>query len=172
MIYYILIFVLLLLMGYQDFKHRAITWYLFPMLFGLLFMRQIFINAQLIPDLLWNILLNISLIVLIVCITSIYFLFKGFSLKLFFTTKIGTGDLLFFICITPQFNIFNLCFFLIFGSIISLLYQATIFGLSKCFKLKYTSSIPYAGILALLLIPVLLIRDFQLMDLFFRINLN
>jgi hypothetical protein len=161
-----------MLMGYQDFKHRAITWYLFPILFGLLFMRQIFVNSQLMPDLLWNILLNIFLIVLIICITSIYFLFKGFSLKSFFTTKIGIGDLLFFICITPQFDILNLCFFLIFGSVISLLYQITTLGLSKYFKLKYTSSIPYAGILALLLIPVLLIGDFQLIDLFFRINLN
>tara|TARA_R110002072_G_scaffold202476_3_gene360355 strand:- start:3351 stop:3851 length:501 start_codon:yes stop_codon:yes gene_type:complete len=137
--------VVLLLICYQDFKSREVTWFLFPLAMLLLtltknpFPDMDFFVYSIIPNLLFT-LFQCSVLIL-------FFAFKGISFKTLLAKYIGLGDLLFFLVLAislpfPFYQIFM---------VISLLLSA-LAGLIF-FKEK---TIPLAGIQSLVLVLCLI----------------
>lgn len=133
--------VVLLIISYQDFKMREVSWFLFPMALCLLLLTKTpfpdieFFTYSMIPNLFFSILQFVILIV--------FFAFKRISVKVLMSKYIGLGDLLFFLVLAfslpfPFYPIF-MVFSLMVGAITGLLF----------FKGK---TIPLAGIQSLVLI--------------------
>ena len=122
--------------AYQDFKDRAISWYL-PLLILLLGLVSAFVNETI----LWSeYLASLSFVVLQIAGLYVYLAIKKKSIKINLTGDfLGWGDLLFFVAIIPYFGFKEYVVLLITGMALSLLAQ-------KIVQLFYRSdSIPLAG---------------------------
>ena len=122
--------------AYQDFKDRAISWYL-PVLIFLVGL----IGALLNETFIWqDYLASLSFIILQIAGLYVYLAIKKKEIKINLTGDfLGWGDLLFFVAIIPYFGFKEYAVLLIAGMIMSLLAQ-------KIVQLFYRSdSIPLAG---------------------------
>ena len=122
--------------AYQDFKDRAISWYL-PLLILLLGLIGAFLNETI----LWrDYLASLSFVVLQIAGLYVYLAIKKKSIKINLTGDfLGWGDLLFFVAIIPYFGFKEYVVLLITGMVLSLLAQ-------KIVQFFYRSdSIPLAG---------------------------
>ena len=122
--------------AYQDFKDRAISWYL-PLLILLLGLVSAFVNETI----LWSeYLASLSFLVLQIAGLYVYLVIKKKSIKINLTVEfLGLGDLLFFVAMIPYFSFKEYVVLLITGMALSLLAQ-------KIVQLFYRSdSIPLAG---------------------------
>ena len=122
--------------AYQDFKDRAISWYL-PLLILLLGLVSAFVNETI----LWiDYLASLSFLVLQIAGLYVYLAIKKKSIKINLTSDfLGWGDLLFFVAIIPYFGFKEYVVLLITGMVLSLLAQ-------KIVQIFYRSdSIPLAG---------------------------
>lgn len=131
----------LMVVSYQDFKMREVSWFLFPLSLCLLLLTKNpfpdidFFTHSMIPNLLFSVL-QLAILVL-------FFAIKGISFKELLSKYIGLGDLLFFLVLAlslpfPFYPIFM---------VISLMISA--FAGLLIFKGK---TIPLAGIQSLVLI--------------------
>jgi uncharacterized membrane protein YdcZ (DUF606 family) len=126
--------------AYQDFKDRAISWYL-PVLIFLVGLIGAFVNETFI----WrDYLASLSFVILQIAGLYIYLAVKKKSIKINLTSDfLGWGDLLFFMAIIPYFGFKKYVVLLIAGMMMSLLAQ-------KVVQLFYRSdSIPLAGWLSI-----------------------
>tara|TARA_Y100000589_G_C27129855_1_gene620129 strand:- start:190 stop:639 length:450 start_codon:yes stop_codon:yes gene_type:complete len=126
--------------AYQDFKDRAISWYL-PLLILLLGLVSAFVNETI----LWiDYLASLSFLVLQIAGLYVYLAIKKKSIKINLTGEfLGLGDLLFFVAMIPYFSFKEYVVLLITGMALSLLAQ-------KIVQLFYRSdSIPLAGWLSI-----------------------
>ena len=122
--------------AYQDFKDRAISWYL-PLLILLLGLIGAFVNETI----LWrDYLASLSFVVLQIAGLYVYLAIKKKSIKINLTGDfLGWGDLLFFVAMIPYFEFKEYVVLLITGMVLSLLAQ-------KIVQFFYRSdSIPLAG---------------------------
>lgn len=138
--------IILTIIFFEDVLHREVHWVLFPILFGsVLFTYMSEIKAI---DLLFSLVILITLMLgLTLYLRVIHGSFVN-PLNGYFSL----GDVLFLVALIPAFNARSYLMFFIGGTIISLL----IYGLTNTIREQKT--IPYAGYMAVLTIPVLFFR--------------
>jgi hypothetical protein len=125
----------------QDWKYRAISWVVFPLLLAvttLLFWQAALSKLTLV--------FNLFFLTTVVATLFLYLSFKRGKLTNIFKTDLGWGDVLFLIAIIPLFMDRNSILFFISGMLIS-----GIFHLLIARKIE-SPKIPLAGYLALYLI--------------------
>ncbi len=150
---HIILFILLLITAYQDFKWRGIHWIIIPFLAG----SFLFFSLQ--ANTLWEVLnnafINFCFVLLQFLLVSTWFSIKSRKPVNIFKQYTGIGDWLFFICLCLAFSPLNFILFLISALIISLLIHLAVLLLSK----KTERTVPLAGLVAMLLLGVLIIES-------------
>jgi hypothetical protein len=139
---------------FQDFKHRAVFWIFFP----LLFISNILISYYLTHGYLFilNIAVNSAIFIAHLLSLTLYFSFRHKGIVNIVNTYIGLGDILMFLAITVIFSpVFYLVFIII--ALIFSLFYAWAFMPSG----KKISSVPLAGIMAIVYLPVTFAFLFQ-----------
>lgn len=143
----------LALIAWQDFKFRAVYWWLFPLLFALIVMLKM-------QDSTWSLITNnllansLFLGAQLLCL-SLYFSIKERRWVNLFKTYFGLGDLLFLCCLTIYFSLLNYILF----------YVATLFLIilitvcTQWMVKKADPKIPLAGWQAILLFGLLLLEQ-------------
>ncbi len=145
---------ILLILVYQDFKSRAISWFLIPIL-----LMVIIINALMtinIEEL--TIFSGINLILVLVNFLGVTLIIslKEKKIKNIINSYLGLGDVLFFLVLTTLFSPINFIVFFI-GSIFLV---TLIYGGVMLFSKQKNTLIPLAGAMSLVLIVVLLVQQF------------
>ena len=138
------VFATLLLLTYQDFKYRAISWWV---------LVPSFIYPYLLPVSLHEILTNALFLLVQLTLTFLYFKIKGINLSQFLQNYLGIGDVLFFFVLVGYFSTIN--YILFFN--ISLLFSLLIYYFYRLFYKKSNNIIPLAGLQALCLSMVLIL---------------
>jgi len=137
-VHLIVLSIVLLSIIYQDFKERAVYLFWYPLLL-LVIVYQYFIMPGYVPYEL--IAFNLFFVGVLVGFVFLYYRFRKYTMKSFFATVFGFGDLLFFVFMALFFTPAN--FLVVFNSsLILCLLLAT--GL-KSFK---TRGVPLAGVQA------------------------
>jgi hypothetical protein len=153
----ILFIIWLILIAVQDFKYRAVSWYLFPMGLGILIIQTLHLNHDV--NQAWNILLNSCFILFQMLAVTMYFSLKNRRFVNIFKGYFGLGDLFFLLVITAAFSPVNFILFIIFSFALSL------FGYLVFLLFIENNRIPLAGLMALILAPVNVITYFAPFDL-------
>lgn len=144
--------VFLTIMCIQDFRFRAISWFLFPLLFLLLAYRGVHYLGM--YSFLKTAGVNVLILFIQFGIVYGYFSIKTRSYK-FVNKIIGLGDILFFIIMATSFSVINFILF----EIVSLAIILVSYILLKKTNLIKKKLIPLAGQLAALMILVLFLHD-------------
>jgi hypothetical protein len=140
---HIILILLLVVACYQDWKFRAIYWFIFP----LIAMDALLIFF--IQQWNWKVLgLNLIFVIAVMMLLFLYVSAREKKWTNLFENHFGMGDVLFFLAITPLFNSTNYMLFFISGMIFS----ATLHGLVNLRKTSKT--IPLAGYLSLYLVAL------------------
>lgn len=161
MLYLIL---LLLIISYQDFNARAISWWTIPLLLGIvLYIR--FYNFY--SETWWQeSAFNFSFLLIQFILITLYFSIKKKTFTNIIDRHLGLGDILFLI---PLALLFSPLSFLLFY-ILSILFVLLGFLFYKSIFRSETETIPLAGGQALFLIALLIsskVFDFSLINPFF-----
>lgn len=143
----------LLLISFQDFKQREISWVLIPLIFLAFFFKAT--TSVTISNLITNSLFNLAFIAIQLVILTAYISIKNKKMINILHQHIGLGDLLFFIVLCLAFSPANFIVFYIL-SLIATLAGCIIY--IKIFSKKMMDEIPLAGGMASVLIIVLLIN--------------
>ncbi len=143
---------ILVLMAWQDFKFRAIYWWLFPLLLvGLLWLKIDGGEQATIP---FNLLTNGLFLSAQFLLLSLYFSIKERKWVNLFKAYFGLGDLLFLLCLTVYFSFLNYILFYI----ATLFLVILITVLTRLLSLKANTTIPLAGWQALMLCLLMLLE--------------
>jgi len=143
------IFMVLVLMAYQDFKYRGIYWWLFPLLcFGLLRYSSITTGWQLVYS---AATLNAVFLLVQVVLISLYISVKRGRFTNIFKGFFGLGDLLFLCCTACCFSVMNYVLFYIISLFLTIAFTLGLKFLSVQMKEK----IPLAGYQAILLMALM-----------------
>lgn len=136
---------LLLVIFMQDFRKRAVLWLLFPVLFACnLWINPFGIG---ITEMLWSATFIFTLLVAL----TLYLRGREGRWVWVWEGFFSLGDILFLVAIIPLFTPFSfVCFFTV-GTFVTILLHVLISPFSE------NKSIPYAGYLALVTVPYLLI---------------
>ena len=138
LIFHIALGALLMVTFYQDWKYRAIVWFIFP---GMAIAALLIF---LLPGGDWRIPgSNLIFVLLVVALLFLWVSARERKLTNIFERHFGLGDLLFFIAIVPLFGHQNFVLFFISGMMFSGLIHLVV-----SYKMNRTS-IPLAGYLAL-----------------------
>ncbi len=141
LISHIALVILLVIAFVQDWKYRAISWTLFPLL--LIVAGIIFWSADLSK---LTLVFNFGFLTIVLGCLFLYVSFKRGKLTNIFKADLGLGDVLFLIAIIPLFMDRNYILFFITGMLISGITHLIIAGGKK------NAKIPLAGYLALYII--------------------
>lgn len=134
----------LLTMGIQDFKYRAISWYCFPGLALLLILSN--------PEFeLYSCLLNVGFVALIYVLLTAWFSIKNRRMVHLHHEHLGIGDVLFLISISVYFSPLNFFAFYLFSLILIVIGT----GLYILVKKPAQFTIPLAGLQGIALLGVL-----------------
>jgi hypothetical protein len=149
----ICIVLFLVLIGIQDFKQRAISWFLIPLAFMALYFNASYSVST--NDLMKNFLVNITFVMLQLILLTGYFSLKNKHLINVLKEYIGLGDLLFFVVLCVAFSPVNFIVFFIM-SLIGTLLGSVIYAsfISK----KVLTEIPLAGAMASILLIVIFLN--------------
>lgn len=149
MILLVLYFFLMLAIFIEDFRHRGVTWFLFPFYFSLNLASFYFdfLSWDLI-----NTLLSLSFLFFSLFFVYIYFRLKSKGDFIFLNKYIGVGDILFLIITSMifEFNDFIVIYF--FSLLAGIFYWIFVF-----IKFKSDITIPLAGIQAVIVFLFLFI---------------
>lgn len=137
---------LLSLIAYEDFKHRAISWYLLPVL-GIVFLAASFRQFPL-SEIATEFFINFSFVAAQLLLLTVYFSIKERKPVNIIKKHIGMGDILFFIALCAAFSPVNFLVFYVSGLAVTLLGAGIYHLLSR----KSIMEIPLAGGFAVLLI--------------------
>lgn len=143
----------LLLISFQDFKQREISWILIPLIFLALIFKAT--QSITIGNLINNTLLNLAFITLQLLLLTIYMSIKNKKMVNILQQHIGLGDLLFFVVLCLAFSPVNFIVFYIL-SLIATLAGCIIYV--TVFSKKAMDEIPLAGGMASVLVIILLIN--------------
>lgn len=145
---------ILLLVSYQDYKYRAVSWYLFPALAGLFLMNHNGLWDQALP----YFLINLSFVLINLLMLTCLFSLKNHKFANITKDYLGWGDILFLVVMAFVFSPLNyLVFFMV--SLISVC-------ILVFFAPQLKQSIPLAGIQSVLLLAVLIGGKIFRFDLF------
>lgn len=152
---YLTILMTCLFISVQDFKFRAVYWWLFPLLF---FALGLLTYDRTVPgQITANLVANMGFVFLQLLLLSIYFSVKERRLVNIFAHNFGIGDLLFLLSVTVYFSLFNYILFYVTSLIIVIVFTLILNQLVK----KTNPKIPLAGEQALLLILFMAIDCFS-----------
>ena len=141
---------LLAILFYEDQKHRAVSWILFPFL-ALLFIANS-ITAVGLTDTLYNTLYNFIFLFIQLLLISVYFSIKENKLVIITKDYLGLGDVLFLICIAFFFSPLNFMAFY-FGSLFIILVGVLLYTM---LKKQFKPQLPLAGLQAIILIGLII----------------
>ena len=135
---------------YQDFKYRAVSWIVFPVLFVI----AIFVALGKVGtiELLESSLINLGMLTLIFAGLTIYFSMKERVLINIINKQIGIADLLLLIVICLLFSPVNFIMYYVASLIVITMGSAVYLAYKKDMK----AEIPLAGAFSILLIACLL----------------
>jgi len=143
----------------QDFKDRAISWFLIPLLFigfianGLLQIHPL--------ELLTYFGINFMLVAVNLLCVTLFISMKEKRITNILKNYLGLGDVLFFLVLTVVFSPFNFIFFYL-GSIFL---TTLVYGVLQLISKEKQRLIPLAGVMSLLLLVTIvaeqLIPSFQ-----------
>lgn len=151
---HIIILGLLVLVTYQDFRNRAISWLILPVIFGAFSIDTILKTDF--NSFIHSFLFNASFILIQIISVTLYFSLRFRTIINITKKHIGWGDILFFIVVAAVFSPLNFIFFYI----ISLFLILTGSLLFHLFKQKPIKTIPLAGVMAIFLIVAFLFGNF------------
>lgn len=138
---------LLLIVVVEDFKYRAVTWWIFPAL------SAIFIVNEYDAFTFIDTVLNIGFILIQLIVLSLYFSFKEKKMVNITLNYLGLGDILFWAACSLVFSSLNFIAFYC----LSLFVVLIVIAVWKGFKIKPTmTTVPLAGIQAATLLCFLL----------------
>jgi hypothetical protein len=143
-----------LIIIYQDFRHRAISWWLIPLMLILGFLQSsIYHNWQMS---LHFFIQNLIFLIVQVFILFIYFFIREKRFVNIIDTWLGLGDVLFFLGLATLFSLINFVAFFIGSIIATLLIFIIISQFSTTLK-----TIPLAGGMAACYILMLAFLNFN-----------
>ncbi|MBN8696063.1 MAG: hypothetical protein J0L87_06000 [Bacteroidetes bacterium] len=134
-----LLIVLLGVIAFQDFKFRAISWYLLPLILFLLLYKGLCILEN--EVLVKNSSFNLAFVIIQFVGLTVYMSIKNKKIVNIVNSYIGLGDLLFFVVICVAFSPFNFILFFVVSNILTLI----IFTIYKIFISRTVEEIPLAG---------------------------
>lgn len=134
-----------ILIIWQDFIQREISWYLLPVL--LLGILIIGIQKLILMEYLYYILINGCILLILMGFLLIYYWIKERSIRNFVGKTIGLGDLLVFLTLCFGFSPINFVVFFLIGLFLTLIFHL----LNTAIKPNANKQIPLAGYLALFL---------------------
>ncbi len=150
--------VLLILITYQDFKYRAVSWVLFPLGFAaLLWIQLLEKNHSLFMA---YSLVNLLMIAIHLIVISLYFSLKEKEFVLITKNKLGLGDVLCLIILCMGFSPINFICFMLLVLITGLVITLSL----KLFIQKLNPKIPLASYLSMGFIVVLILEYFTLLN--------
>ena len=156
LIFNLLFLTLLLIIFYQDIKHRKVTFLFF--ILSIVIGGYIHFTHTILQIFIANIGINF---LILLSIGFILFLYAKFKLKKSLFQTIGIGDFLFFLILAISFSIFS--FLILFST--SLIFSLVLFLLLKP-KLKH-KTVPLAGFQALFLSIILVVNSvFKIVNLY------
>ena len=142
---YIIVLFLLVAIIFQDFRFRAVSWIILPVLF--LAIVAIRIHEDGINNALTNTAINFALVSLQLIFTLGYFvLIHKMKVSDFTRRFIGWGDILFFIAVTPAFTFPVYLAYMVTGLLLTLAVYST--GRSLRRQTSAPLQIPLAGLFA------------------------
>ena len=152
-IFSLAIVVVLTVIVYQDFKFRAVSWILFPLLASMLVLENIFIHA--LPLFVDFYLINFCFVAAQLCLITLYLSIRNKKFIKIWDQHLGAGDILFFIILCLFFSPVNFLLFyigsLLFTVIVVLLLKRSYVGIAV---------IPLAGIQSGLLAVLIILSLF------------
>ena len=150
---------LLAAIAVQDFKYRGISWFLLPMLLVALLIKSYLTYP--VNEIFFSFLVNLGFVLLQIIMLIAFFSFKERRFVNIINTKMGIGDILFFIAICGVFSPVNFIIFYL-GGIVFTLVGVMAYHLAAR---KQIGEIPLAGCIAVLMIICI-------SYLYFNTNLN
>lgn len=152
-IIHICLILFLVLISFQDFKQREISWILIPLAFlALLFNASTVVSME---NLIKNTLFNLAFVTLQLVLLTIYMSIKNKKAVNILREHLGLGDVLFFVVLCIAFSPVNFIVFYILSLIATL---AGCIVYVSVFSKKAMDEIPLAGGMATVLVVVLLIN--------------
>lgn len=143
---------LLLLVVFQDFRERRISWILIPLLGSVFAFQSISQNS--LNHTSHNFIFNLSFIAFQLGVLTIYISVKNRALTNILDKYIGIGDILFFLVVCLAFSPLNFIIFFT-GSILFTLIAFIIYNI--VFK-KPVKDIPLAGAMSLALLGCFIVK--------------
>ena len=147
----ILVGLLCILFIYQDFKHRKVNVYALILLFLTLgYTGYLELNTSIFP------LIGINLLILSFLLLSlvIYYSIKKKKIYNIIDKEFGLGDVVFLLTIIPFFSFTNFLYFVITSVFMSFIYLL----------LSGNKVIPFAGIMAILLLFLIGLKQFKFVE--------
>ena len=143
---------LLILIFYQDYKYRAVSWILFPILTIVFLILNLFNHSVL--EIVNNTAVNLFFLLFLFAMITVYFSIKNRRIVNLSNGFIGWGDILFILCLGILFSPLNfIAFYLIslFMIIIGVLFTKWLFK-------SNSDQIPLAGLQAMMLLILFIIN--------------
>lgn len=138
----------------QDLKYRAVSWILFPIVF-ILCSTYNFVQLPLL-EWFYNFGYNLIFLTILFIFVMIYFSIKNGKLVNITKELIGSGDLLFFVCLSALFSPINFILFFIGSLLIITLVGGILIVISKNNHLQ----IPLAGLQAIFVGVLILVTHY------------
>lgn len=142
------VLILLGAIAFEDFAHRAVTWWLFPLLFACLFIGSS--HWVVWQERLLFFSFNIGFLLLQLLLLTLYFSLKYRKLTNITTHLLGMGDVLFMLCVGTTFSLPNFIVFHVGSLLLSVL-------VALLFPVVRKKGIPLAGLQSIVLGVVLLV---------------
>jgi hypothetical protein len=151
------VIMLLAIISLQDFKYRAISWFVVALLFAAILIIAL-CDTNSYSAFMKSSLINLCILSLQVFLAVIFFWVKNRKVTQITDVMIGKGDLLFLGILSFMFCTANLIGYYLLGLIITMTFALTINFVRT--KSKMTE-VPLAGFLSLVLIPFFLYKIFN-----------
>jgi hypothetical protein len=145
-----LLFILFGILAFQDIRFRLVSGWIFLLVFIVsLFYKDLSMWSEM-----CQLLINIILIAVLFLFLFLFYFFKNGKIWFnLFNEKIGIGDLLFLIAISPLFSLFNFIGFLIASQIFALI--AHVIFCKTSLKYKSHQTVALAGLMAIPLMALI-----------------
>jgi len=143
----VLLWIVSLVIIYQDLKNRLISWFLLPLLLVALMLTA---NINRWEDFLINTSLNFSFLIVQYILLKIYFYVKERRTIIIIDKLIGKGDVYFIITLIFGFSIINYILVVIGGLIFSLV----VFLIYSSIHKHNQNTVPLAGLLSIFLLMI------------------
>jgi hypothetical protein len=150
---YLSMVLILAFIAYQDFKFRAVTWFLFPLLAIVIIIENYFLLP--LSLLFYPFLINFLFFGIQLVLITIYLSLKKKTLIKVWENYLGLGDILFFIILCLFFSPINFILFYLISLVFTIL---AVFIINR--RSKVITLIPLAGIQSLMLMALVILNLF------------